>query len=105
MTKLPFPFDPKTGQVVGEPQDGSSCDEIHAASLAEGKCSHCGAKFLKGADRALTSTEADADLWCDDGRVKRPPKQMHFLLCFSCFEDEFYDPEDPKPGLWQWGRC
>jgi hypothetical protein len=95
-TRLPEVFDPST-------QEGTA--EAMASSIAEGKCSHCSAKFLMGADHALIVDEKDNDLWCDDGRVKRPPKQSRFLLCFSCFDDEDYDPADPKPGRWQWGRC
>jgi hypothetical protein len=78
-----------------------------AASIAEGKCSHCGAKFLMGADDAIVNDEVNDDRWCDDGHIRRPPKQISFLLCFACIDDWDYAPaeEDPKPHVWKWGRC
>jgi hypothetical protein len=86
-------------------QPGSA--ERGAASIAEGKCSYCGAKFLMGADAAIVNDEVNDDRWCHDGHIRRPPKQISFLLCFACIDDWDYDPaeEDPKPRVWKWGRC
>lgn len=55
----------------------------------DGRCQCCGGKFLVGA--------ADAEFEHNEGQIRR--------VCFWCFEDSEYDPRDPQPSRFSWGRC
>jgi hypothetical protein len=75
-------------------------------SIARGCCSQCGAQFLIGADSGFVSTEVSADIWCHDGRIRRPPKKVECLICFFCLDAEEHDPGDAAPPQrWHYGNA
>jgi hypothetical protein len=77
------------------------------AGVKESRCEQCGARFLIGADHGRITTEVDDDVWCNDGRVRRPPLKVEHTVCFFCLDDEEYDPEQKAgpPQRWQYGHC
>lgn len=68
------------------------CEQINkqdSERWRDGRCQCCGGKFLVG--------EKDAEFEYGGGRIRR--------ICFWCFDLGEFDPRDPQPSRFQYGRC